>query len=103
MLKEFKFRLGGSQRKGFDQHNFNYAPENKKELQDLLEKLIVDRGLNGDFNDIDTSHITDMSYLFVRKAPNGLGFDDVEQEICCTNAKKNNLWAEFNGDISLWM
>lgn len=54
-----------------------YRPGSKKELQKLLDKLIDERGQEGDFNDIDTSLITDMSYLF-------LG---------CY---------KFNGDISKW-
>ena len=54
-----------------------YFPKTKKELQDLLKQLIKERGNEGDFNDIDTSEITDMSGLF-------------------KNMK------EFNGDISNW-
>ena len=56
---------------------YNYHPKTKKELQDLLKKLIKERGNEGDFNDIDTSEITDMSNLFD-------GLD------------------KFNGDISNW-
>ena len=44
--------------------SYKYFPETKKELQDLLKQLIKERGNEGDFNDIDTSKITDMSELF---------------------------------------
>lgn len=57
--------------------SYNYFPKTKRELQDLIKQLIKERGIKGDFNDIDTSQITDMSYLF---------FD----------------MALFNGDISGW-
>ena len=57
---------------------YNYFPKTKKELKDLLKQLIEERGNEGDFNDIDTSKITDMSNLFF--------FEDLE----------------FNGDISSW-
>ena len=57
--------------------SYKYFPETKKELQDLLKQLIKERGNEGDFNDIDTSKITDMSELF----------DDI---------------GKFNGDISNW-
>ena len=57
--------------------SYNYFPKSKEELQDLLKQLIKERGNEGDFNDIDTSEITDMSGLF-------------------KNMKK------FNGDISKW-
>ena len=56
---------------------YKYFPKSKKELQDILKQLIEERGNEGDFNDIDTSEITDMSGLF-------------------KNMKK------FNGDISKW-
>lgn len=56
---------------------YNYHPKTKRELQDLIEQLIKERGNKGDFNDIDTSQIKNMSYLF---------FD----------------MDNFNGDISNW-
>ena len=56
---------------------YDYHPKTKRELQDLLKKLIEDRGNEGDFNNIDTSEITDMSNLF----------DDLDK---------------FNGNISKW-
>ena len=60
--------------------SYKYFPETKKELQDLLKQLIKERGNEGDFNDIDTSKITDMSGLF----------DNIDNR------------DKFNGDISNW-
>ena len=57
---------------------YKYQPETKEELQNLLKQLIEERGNEGNFNDIDTSEITDMSYLF-------------------------GTLEEFNGDISNWV
>ena len=57
--------------------NYKYHPKTKEELQELLKQLIEERGNKGDFNDIDTSKITDMSELFKDKK-------------------------DFNGDISNW-
>lgn len=57
--------------------SYKYFPETKDELKDILTELIKKRGNEGNFNDIDTSKITDMSYLF---------FD----------------MDNFNGDISNW-
>ena len=45
-------------------NKYNYHPKTKKELKKLINQLIEERGNEGDFNDIDTSEITDMSYLF---------------------------------------
>ena len=56
---------------------YDYHPKTKEELKDLLKQLIEERGNEGDFNDIDTSKITNMSYLFYYKD-------------------------KFNGDISNW-
>ena len=56
---------------------YNYYPKTEKELHYLLKQLIEERGNEGDFNDIDTSEITDMSNLF----------DSMDK---------------FNGDISNW-
>ena len=57
-------------------HNYNYQPKTCKELKGLVNKLIKERGNNADLNDIDTSEITDMHYLFFK--------------------------SKFNGDISNW-
>ena len=50
---------------------YKYHPKTKKELKDLLKQLIDERGNEGDFNDIDTSEITDMSHLFYESKFNG--------------------------------
>ena len=55
---------------------YNYHPKTKDELNELIEKLIEERGKNADLNDIDVSAITDMSYIFFH--------------------------SNFNGDISKW-
>ena len=43
---------------------YDYHPKTKRELQDLLKQLVEERGNEGDFNDINTSKITDMTDLF---------------------------------------
>ena len=57
--------------------NYKYFPQTKEELEAIIDKRIKDEGNEVDLNDIDTSKITDMSYLF-------RGLD------------------KFNGDISDW-
>ena len=58
-------------------HKRGYKPKDIDTLKKLLERMIEVRGDEGDFNDIDTSEIKDMSFLFFY----------------------NNT---FNGDISGW-
>ena len=81
---------------------YKYHPKDKEELLDLLEKLLKERGDNADLNDIDTSKITDMSFLFTfgRKTFNGnISQWDVSKV-------KDMKWmfvdSSFNGDISQW-
>ena len=57
--------------------SYKYFPKTKEELEDILKELIKKRGNEGDFNDINTSEITDLSYIF----------DEMEN---------------FNGNISTW-
>ena len=59
-----------------DTGNNNYHPKTKDELKELVNKLIEERGNNADLNDIDTSEITDMNYMFYK--------------------------SKFTGDISKW-
>ena len=58
---------------------YSYKPESKEELDKIINSKIEKEGLNCNFNDIDTSLITDMSYLFSDKTFN-----------------------KFNGNISEW-
>ena len=82
--------------------SYKYFPETKKELQDLLNHLIEKRGNDGDFNDIDTSEITDMSELFA-------GMIKFNGDISGWNVSNvTNMGymfyncQSFNGDISNW-
>ena len=58
-------------------HGRGYKPKDKNTLKKLLERMIEVRGNEGDFNDIDTSDITSMHFLFDYKN-------------------------KFNGDITGW-
>ena len=82
---------------------YKYHPETRKELMDLIENLIHERGNDADLNDIDTSKITDMSYIF------GNHFHDFEGDISewdVSNAESMRGMFDgckkFNCDISGW-
>jgi surface protein len=79
---------------------YNYNPKTKKELQDILKQLIEERGYDGDFNDIDTSEITDMSNLFFKSNFNG----DISKWNVSNVTDMNSMFtmSDFNGDISKW-
>ena len=87
--------------KDIDHHN--YHPKTIAELEELVDKLIEERGNKADLNDIDTSEITDMSYLFYYSDFNGdiseWDVSNVEDMRCMF------YYSEFtgeNGDISNW-
>ena len=83
---------------GFSTHSCQ--PETKKELEDIIEERVSKDGVNCNLNDIDTSLITDMSFLFYEFKFNG--------EISNWNVSKvKNMEgmfyrSKFNKDISKW-
>ena len=50
---------------------YKYFPNNKKELQKIIEQEIKMNGINCDLNMIDTSKIKNMSKLFFKSKFNG--------------------------------
>ena len=82
--------------------SYKYFPKTKKELKDILRELIKERGNEGDFNDIDTSKITDMSELFnfMENFNGDISKWDVSN---VTSMERMFYWCEsFNQDISNW-
>ena len=75
-------------------------PKNRKELVKIIDKAIKEKGPNCDLNFIDTSLITDMSYLFSGSKFNGdiSGWDVSNVD----NMRGMFLDSKFNGDISEW-
>ena len=79
---------------------YNYHPETREELKNLIEELIEKRGNEADLNDVDVSRIEDMSELFNSSKFNGdisnWDVSRVENMSCMFQRSK------FNGDISNW-
>ena len=85
---------------GNHDHHYNYHPKTKDELQELVDKLIKERGNEADLNDIDTSEITDMTGLFYESNFNGdISNWDVSKVKDMQYMFENS---NFNGDISHW-
>ena len=81
----------------------NYHPKDKDELEELIDKLINERGNDADLNDIDTSKITNMSYLFYESLFNG----DISNWDVSNVKNMRTMFCESkftgeNGDISNW-
>ena len=81
-------------------HHYNYHPKTKDELKQLVYKLIKERGDDADLNDIDTSQITDMQYMFYNSKFNG---DISEWDVSNVKNMHSMFYSSpFNGDISHW-
>ena len=94
------FRLGGKENKGV---RYNYAPKDNDDLWRLMRKLIKERGAEGDFNDIDTSRVEDMSFIFhdINNDFNGdVSLWDTSKAVNMESMFENAH--SFNGDISMW-
>ena len=77
-----------------------YHPKTRDELKELVDKLIKEKGNDADLNNIDTSNITDMSYLFKDSKFNG---DISKWNVSnVTNMQAMFADSEFNGDLSKW-
>ena len=82
-------------------HYYNYHPKTGDELKELIDKLIKERGNDANLNDIDTSEITDMSYIFSYSSFNG---DISEWDVSKVEDMSYMFcYSEFNGDISNWV
>lgn len=77
---------GKTSRRVKDAQEYNYQPKSGIELNKLVSKLIAERGVNADLNDIDTSQVKYMEYTFS-------GDSSYYSDKVCK---------EFNGDISRW-
>ena len=83
--------------------NYNYHPKTRDELLELVNKLIEERGNDADLNDIDTSEITDMSYMFTYSKFNGdISNWDVNNVKNMQEMFYNSKFSGKNGDISKW-
>ena len=81
-------------------HSYNYHPTSRTELRQLVYKLIKERGNDTDLNDIDTSEITDMNYMFYTSKFNG----DISNWNVSNVKNMHHMFYSslFNGDISHW-
>ena len=86
-----------------DIKSYIYHPKTKNELKELVDKLIYERGIEADLNDIDTSEITDMSYVFANSNFNGdISNWDVSKVKDIGGLFEKSSFTGENGDISNW-
>ena len=79
---------------------YNYHPNTKDELEDIIKQRIESEGNECNLNDIDTSNIIDMSNLFEDSDFNGdISKWDVSN---VENMTSMFMGSKFNNDISNW-
>ena len=89
-------------KKNKSSNNYNYFPESKEELKDIILKRINDEGKEVDLNDIDVSNITDMSSLFYTYENFNGDISDWDVSNV-TDMRAMFYWCKkFNQDISNW-
>ena len=79
---------------------YSYQPKTAKELKAIINARIAEEGSDCNLNDIDTSLITDMGWLF-----DGSGFNGDISKWNTSRVKYMPymfLNSDFNGDISKW-
>ena len=87
---------------GLKKHEYKFFPKTKQELREMIYERIDKEGNECNLNDIDTSAITDMSYMFgsLNKEFNGnISMWDVSNVVNMTGMFKDS---KFNGDIYWW-
>ena len=79
---------------------YSCQPKTKEELKNIIKKRIREQGPNCDLNDINTSLITDMSYLFDYSKFNG----DISKWDVSNVVDMEGMFcgSTFNNDISSW-
>ena len=87
--------------------DYKYHPRNKEELQDILKKLLDERGQDADLNDIDTSQITDMTLLFSSFIEPTVEVQNIDiSQWDVSNVKRMDgmfyYRDKFNSDLSHW-
>lgn len=88
---------------------YNYHPQTREELDNILLKLLDERGPDADLNDIDVSNITDMGKLFMPwseyKPLKNLGKIDISQWDVSNVKYMDHMFRNcinFNCDLSEW-
>ena len=77
-----------------------YHPNTKDELEDIIKQRIESEGNECNLNNIDTSNITDMSFLFEYTDFNG---DISKWNVSnVTDMRGMFVHSKFNSDISKW-
>lgn len=99
-----KLKLNNDSKASDRKEKYKFFPKTPDELKELIKKLIKERGLSADLNDIDTSEITDMHYLFGYGINNVENIDISKWDVYRVTNMANMFTGctKFNCDLSNW-
>ena len=82
---------------------YDYHPKDKDELIDIVDKLLEERGINADLNDVDVSKITDFGRLFYKNTKiKNINISDWNVSNAIYMDEMFSGCYHFNSDISKW-
>ena len=81
---------------------YNYHPKDGNELKSIIKELLKERGKDADLNDIDTSAITNMSYLFPSLDPYNIDISEWDVSNVTNMEEMFYYCLNFNSDLSRW-
>lgn len=80
-----------------------YHPKNKDELIEIVDKLLDERGINADLNDIDVSKVKDFGRLFYQNTKiKNIDLSDWDVSNAEYMDEMFSGCYHFNSDISSW-
>ena len=77
-------------------------PATYKELRPIIEQELDKQGPDADLNFIDTSRITDMSFLFTRLVIRNIKIDEWDTSNVQEMSEMFMNCGKFNADLSTW-
>lgn len=78
------------------------TPKSKEELQSTIKSELERQGPDADLNFIDTSEITDMSWLFNKLNTRNIKIDEWDTSKVTNMSYMFAGCMQFNGDLSSW-
>ena len=81
---------------------YTYHPKDRDDLISLLEQLLKERGKDADLNDIDTSAIKNMSWLFENLDPHNIDISEWDVSNVETMSYMFYRCSKFDCDLSKW-
>ena len=108
ILSKIKKEANITEKLKISKNKYSLFPETRDELVEMIKEEIKQNGNECDLNHIDTSKITDMSFLFSGDYDLSFGLNEFNGDISCWNVSNVEDMhymfenSDFNQDINNW-